>query len=57
MGSTGESGVGATDRPIVATRLELSEAQVDELRRACCRHARALGLSPDAADLLAEWWR
>ncbi|MFK3983450.1 hypothetical protein ACI2K4_24080 [Micromonospora sp. NPDC050397] len=49
-----EAGADRTGQPTTADRLGLTETQIVELRRACHRHALALGLSPESADLLAD---
>lgn len=48
------SGTDGTGSPTAANQLGLTGSQVEELRRACRRHALALGLSAESADLLAD---
>ncbi|MFI9638583.1 hypothetical protein ACIG87_00740 [Micromonospora sp. NPDC051925] len=49
-----EAASASADPPTPADRLELTAEQAARLREACRRHALALGLPPEAADLLAD---
>ncbi|MEV0804940.1 hypothetical protein [Micromonospora sp. NPDC050200] len=46
--------IGAGDRPSTVSRLGLTEPQAAKLHQACRRHALALGLPSEAAELLAD---
>ncbi|RKR92329.1 hypothetical protein BDK92_6767 [Micromonospora pisi] len=52
--AAGVAGGATADPTPVAAQLGLTESQVEQLRAACRRHALALGLSAESADLLAD---